>query len=322
MNYNSPSPQPFSPNYNQAPPSKRQRLSPDAPSPFSNNHISQNGTSQDRNSIAGNLNNGTPTTAARPGLMPPPQRPVEKEGPDRSYDDILAGTGIDLEEEARSLAKADYYSQPSSFPTNGSFGSYQTNSFGQVNGSNDASFGNNNHAPSTPIDPEVRIKREHERLDWEASRHTQHELWDMFLLGGVVNDTIKKCSHEERLVEAQAGVLVNTQRNAPPPRVRVDGLEGASRVIDQGQSILDTKPKADRLSETIKLVSLAAKARLTGLINASAKIAIERREHSKGKIPDEWTDIAVATKTNLDGALETNSPASSNPLKRTIFFSL
>lgn len=256
--------------------------------------------------------------------MPPPQRPTDK-SEDRNYEDILTGTGINIEEEARMLVQPDYFgsstphtpfqskpgstdSQNNAFMRPGSSGGATTPQQDQVDGQSRTQ----EYQPSAE---EVKL-REEERADWEASRHTQHPLWDMFLLGGALNERIRNISLTEHLVDPQSGVLVNTQKHAPPPTVRVNGLEGASRVIDKGQAILDTGQKGERLSDIMKVISLATKSRMTGLLSASSRLALERRQHSKGQIPDEWKDLAALPKSASELPEGTPSPSEASGLKR------
>lgn len=257
--------------------------------------------------------------------MAPPQRPPDKA--DNNYEDILSGTGINIEEEARMLVRPDYYNIPTpqtpfqSRP--GGFDSRQ-NSFTAASPGGDGAIGAHQQQGDgqaegyQPTVEEIQ-KREEERQDWEAARHSQHPLWDMFLQGGALNERIRNISISEHLVDPQSGVLVNTQKSGPPPTVRVNGLEGAWRVIDKGQAILDTGQKGERLSEIMKVISLAAKARLSGLVSASSRMSHERQEHSKGKIPDDWQDIAVPAKPTIDLPESALSPISSSALKREYF---
>jgi hypothetical protein len=256
--------------------------------------------------------------------MPPPQRPTDK-AEDRNYEDILSGTGINIEEEARMLVRPDYYggsSAQTSFQSQpGSF-QYRSNSFerpgssgGTPSSQQEQVEGQSQRQAFQPSEEEIK-QRDEARADWEASRHSQYPLWDMFLLGGALNERIRNISITEHLVDPQSGVLVNTQKHAPPPMVRVNGLEGASRVIDKGQAILDTGNKGERLSDIMKVINLAVKARMTGLISASSRLAQERRQHSKGKVPDEWQDIAAVAKPALDAPEGATSPAGSSSLKR------
>ncbi|KIV82776.1 hypothetical protein PV11_04856 [Exophiala sideris] len=328
MTYSSPSPQTFSPQqYIQPPAAKRPRLSPDAQSPFSPQSYPPTPSGQGPTTPGGNIQmNGTaPASNPRQGLMPPPQRPADK-AEDRNYEDILSGTGINIEEEARMLVRPDYYGSHTSRPAPASQGpsfQYHMNSFNdlQTNGEQSEvqpgqSEGQKGGQAYQPSAEEIK-QRQDERMDWEASRHSQNPLWDMFLLGGALNEKIRNISITEHLVDPQSGVLVNTQKHAPPPMVRVNGLEGASRVIDEGQAILDTGQKGERLSDIMKVISLAAKTRLTGLVSASARLSQERQQHSKGKVPDEWQDIAVVTKPATDVPDGASSPAGSASLKRT-----
>jgi hypothetical protein len=167
---------------------------------------------------------------------------------------------------------------------------------------------------------EEQQKRLEERADWEAARHLQNELWDMFLVGGPLNDRVRQISQREHLQDPQHGVLINTQKSGPAPIARVVGQEGANRVIDKGQAILDTN-KGERLGEILKLVSLAAKARMIGLISASSRLSMERREHSKGRIPIDWQDVAVAqnaaTDPNAMAGVEATGPSLKREFHRT-----
>jgi len=328
MNYSSPSSQQHSSQqYSQPPAAKRPRRSPEVQSPFSPPSFSPlpgapGGSTGGNGSI-----NGSAPPLSRPGLMAPPQRPAEKTAEDRNYEDILSGTGINIEEEARILTRQDYYGHPTA-PTAafqarpGSF-EYQINSFGRP-GSSGMVYGSQQdsaHGPSQAQayrpSAEEKAQRDEARADWEAARHTQHPLWDMFLYGGTLNDRIRKISLNEHLIDPQAGVLVNTQKHAPPPAVRVNGLEGASRVIDKGQAILDTGQKGERLSEVMKLVCLATKSRLTGLLSASARLALERQQHSKGRVPTEWETLAVVPPSaGADVPDHVSSPAGGASIKR------
>ncbi|OQV05974.1 hypothetical protein CLAIMM_10622 [Cladophialophora immunda] len=252
--------------------------------------------------------------------MPPPQRPPDK-AEDRNYEDILVGTGINIEEEARMLVQNDYFgSSTPKTATSGSF-EYQNNSFPAPVSSGGATTSQQEQTEGLtqeyqPSEEEMKERNE-ARADWEASRYSQYPLWDMFLLGGALNEKIRNISITEHLVDPQSGVLVNTQKHMPPPTVRVNGLEGASRIIDKGQAILDTGQKGERLSDIMKVISLATRARMTGLLSASSRLAKERRQHSTGKVPEEWQDIAVQGKPATDVPDGAASPAGSSSLKRT-----
>ena len=323
MNYSTPSPQAFSPQqYFQPPSAKRQRLSPDLQSPSALPSFPGTPTGQTATSVGNGPVNGSAVQAPRQGLMPPPQRPPDKE--DRNYEDILTGTGINIEEESRLLVQQNDYFGGSLTTQSAKAGSfqYQSNSFSRPDSNGGMVFSPQGHADGhdraleRQFSEEELKARSEERADWEASRASQLPLWDMFLLGGALNERIRNIGITEHLVDPQSGVLVNTQKHMPPPIVRVNGKEGASRVIDKGQAILDTGQKGERLSDIMQVISLATRSRMTGLLNGSSRLAKERRQHSKGKVPDEWQDIAVPLKPATDMPDGAPSPAGSSSLKR------
>lgn len=271
--------------------------------------------------------NGSIQQPTRPGSMAPPQRPPERDQGDAQNGnrDWQPGGALAKEDE-RNTPGVSFGSLPSPnglYPNQPSNYNPNNNSMPRPGSSGQSGQGQGSHGDD-PTRPQAREptseehqKRVEERADWEAARHSQNPLWDLFLHGGSLNDRVRQISLREHLNEPQHGVLINTQKTGPPPIARVLGQEGASRVIDKGQAILDLH-KGDRLGEVMKVISLATKARLTGLVSSSARLAMERREHSKGRVPIDWQDIAVlpdasVAKATLEGSEEI---ATSNPLKR------
>jgi hypothetical protein len=231
----------------------------------------------------------------------------------------VASMGVNLEEEERNISRMNW---PSSASPNELYPS-RTVSF-EGNGAVLGQQAPNGGPPSTngaqipEVAPEIKQEREEQRADWEASRHSQNPLWDSFLYGGTLNERIRKISLHEHLTDPQHGVLVNTQKTGPPPIARVNGQEGATRVINKGQAILDIH-KGERLGEVMKLLALATKTRLTGLMSASNRLAMERRAHSQGRVPAEWEDLAVrpsSANRAPDSGEATMEVANANPLKR------
>lgn len=268
--------------------------------------------------------NGSIQQPMRPGSMAPPQRPLERDQGDlQNGNRDWQGAGATPKEEERNAPGVSFGSLPS---PNGLYPNqpppYNPNNAAMVRpgSSGQGSQGTDSRKPQArEATAEEHQQRMEERADWEAARHSQNPLWDMFLHGGALNDRVRQISLREHLHEPQHGVLINTQKTGPPPIARVLGQEGASRVIDKGQAILDLH-KGDRLGEVMKLISLATRARVTGLMSASARLAMERREHSKGRVPIDWQDVALvqdasAEKATMDGA---EGHGTSNPLKREL----
>lgn len=245
--------------------------------------------------------------------MPPPQQPaIKKEARDEDVN-VYKSAGINFDEESAGLTN---FSQPTN--SQASFQSGQGSFDASATSDRPGSSSGVVNTSQIEVKQEEREMRDHQRQDWDESRHSQQELWDPFVYGATLNDRIKTWSHRNNLAEPQSGVLVNTQRNQPPPIVRVNGHEGATRVINQGQSILDTREKADRLNELVKLLSLSAKARMTGFIQAAARLAIERTQHSHGRVPDDWKNIAVVSNSRGEEQQNTASPAANAGRKRKI----
>ncbi|KAK5096391.1 hypothetical protein LTS08_007647 [Lithohypha guttulata] len=293
VSYSSPSPQPqFPPAYNgQAPAAKRPRLSPDATPSFSQ----PVGTSmlQAGSPINGHVNGIAVPGQQRTTLMPPPQQPFTKKdnvGSESQSSVFSDGNALNFGPVSPMLP----VSLPPSTPQTPQYPGQPLNTVeGPV--ARPGLVGPPYVNVPQPT-AEEQIARLQERQNWEEARHAQHELWDAFLYGGAVNDKIKTLSQRANLIEPQSGVLVNTQKTHPPPQVRVNGYEGATRVIKDGQSILDTRDKAQRLTDLVKILSLGAKARLTGIVQAAAVICEERRKHSQGRVPDGWEDVAVVSR--------------------------
>lgn len=319
MNYNSPSPQQqFSPPFGQ-PAAKRPRLSPEAPLQFAGSPSAypSTPTGQAGSPVGGLTPNGALPSQQRPGSMAPPQRPTDRDMSDAQDEGRnWPGTGQNAAGGLRqeqppyaAMQNGNNQNRPSLNPANSTFSRPSQENL------------NENDPANQPRTAEEKQKRAEERLDWEASRHTQNPLWDMFLVGGAVNDRMRRISQMEHLTDPQAGVLVNTQKSGPPPIARVNGYEGASRVIDKGQAILDPV-KGERLAEILKCVCLASKTRLTGLMSASSRLGMERRQHSAGKVPVEWEDMAVAmgSAPESDQVTETEGGPVANPLKRAYLF--
>ena len=256
--------------------------------------------------------------------MAPPQRPLDRDQIDGNQDNRRWGAGaVNLEQEQQNINRVDWSSptQPNGMPSNPHRPGSSSNNdpFGagdvsRLNGENPA-----NTTLEDALSEEERKRRSEERANWNSARHSQNPLWDMFLFGGDLNDKMRKISQLEHLTDPQTGVLVNTHRTGPPPIARVSGHDGAERIVDKGQAILDLH-KGDRLADLMKCITLAAKSRITGLMAASSRLALERRQHSKGKVPTEWEDLAIPLDPLSEVTLANGGSAASNanPLKRML----
>ena len=151
------------------------------------------------------------------------------------------------------------------------------------------------------------------QADWEAARHSQHAMWNLFLAGDPLERRLFQRAYDEGIKSPKEGLFYATKGpDRPPQRTRVDGFDGAHKVIDQGETILHST-SGDILMQIMQLISLAAKERATGFLDSSARLARERRLHSTGQVPKEWTNVAVQTPTPAETAGSRPTPS----LKRT-----
>jgi hypothetical protein len=297
--YGSPSPsfQPNMPPQSQPPQYKRQSpFSPNAQSPVNPPHFSSISVPRAGSPVNGAGVNGfhpAPPASTGPGSMGPPSRPSDKATDIRTLEDPLAGTGVNLDEEERNLTSSTYYSQQQQGP-NASFGSQGT-SFGMSSGG--GSFeqpGSSGYQNGHEESPEDLQRRRQAEADFRAGRWAQHPLWDAFLQGDPLEKKLNKCSYENGIKSPKDGLFYATKGQSRPQTTRVAGHDGASQIIDRGQTILSTE-SGDVLGDIMKLVSLATKDRVTGLLDHSARLACERRDHSAGRIPAEWKTVAITS---------------------------
>lgn len=225
-----------------------------------------------------------------PGSMGPPSRPVDKATDIGTLEDPLAGTGVNLDEEERNLTNPTYFSSQQGLGA--SFGSQGT-SFGPRSGG--TSFdrpGSSGYQNDHEESPEDLQRRRQAEADFRAGRWAQHALWDAFLQGDALEKKLNKCSYENGIKSPKDGLFYATKGQIRPQTTRVIGHDGASQIIDRGQTILSTE-SGDVLGDIMKLLSLATKDRVTGLLDHAGRLACERRDHSAGRIPTEWKTVAI-----------------------------
>lgn len=266
-------------------------MSPEAPQSFTRTANSPRPFSPVGGQMGGQVGGSISQPASKTGSMLPPQRPMDKT---EEGEGGFKGMNINFDDEEQ-----------------------KTISYTAVGGRHPNRPGG--AGDQTDLTPEQRQRREEQRKDWAEAGYAQYELFDPFTFTAAVNDKIKSVSLAQHLQEVQSGVMVNTQKDRPPPTVRVNGLEGATRVIDAGQPILTTGEKGERLSELVKLISLSAKARMTGILAAAGRLSLERREHSRGRVPDEWAELAVRPKTSDGEPHDALGSTASAGMKSTFF---
>jgi hypothetical protein len=317
--------------YSQLPANKRPHLSPGVPSPYGSPSFSVMSDMRADGSANATPTNGMMPAPAPPGSMGPPSRPVEKATDIRSLEDTLAGTGVNIDEEERNLTATSFPSfgqrtPGSSFQTHSaSFGTNSTNgSFENTQGSTGESggygYGASSYAnpPSAePLTSEDIQRRKENQANWDAARHSQHGLWKMFLAADPLERKLNDRAYEQGIKTPKDGLYYATKGiDRPPQRTLVNGLDGASQIIDQGETIIHSR-EGQTLGDVLKLVSLAAKERMVGLVDLSSRLAQERRDHSTGRVPTEWKSVAAVPAPSSVGEEAATGPAAVPSLKRT-----
>jgi hypothetical protein len=262
--------------------------------------------------------------------MGPPSRPAEKATDIRSLEDTLSGTGVNIDEEERNLTATSFPSfgqrtPSSSFHTHSaSFGPNSENSsFENTQGSPGEAggygYGANSYASqptAEQLTPAEIQRRKENQANWEAARHSQHGLWKMFLAGDPLERRLNDRAYDQGVKTPKDGLYYATKGiDRPPQRTLVNGLDGASQIIDQGETIIHSR-EGQMLGDILKLISLAAKERMTGLVDLSARLAQERRNHSKGIVPVEWRSVAAAPAPSSTVDEVAAGPATAPSLKR------
>lgn len=256
--------------------------------------------------------NGFYGAPAAPGSMGPPSRPADKATDIRTLEDPLAGTGVNLDEEERNLTSSTFYSQQQG--ANTSFGSQGT-TFGP--GSGAGSFerpGSSGYQNGNEENAEDMQRRRQAEADFSAGRWAQHPLWDAFLQGDSLGRRLDKWSYENGIKSPKDGLFYATKAQTRPQTTRVTGHDGASQIIDRGQTIISTE-SGDVLGDIMKLVSLATRDRITGLLDHSARLACERRDHSAGRVPTDWKAVAITPPAPPVGSQSAVNAAAPTSLK-------
>lgn len=327
------------------PPNKRQRLSPNPPSPYNSPSMSnialpnqvfsspyygaQPNGSQPSNSY--NTLNAPPPA----GNMGPPSRPaVDKPTDMNELSDVLLGSGVDLREEEAALLNrhnTPYQPQhdaPFAFHPANSFDSFGSNILEpdrynvlsqNLPGDRSSFYGAGTfNQPAAPYQPVAQqAETEKQAAIRRKAEQRQYHLNDPFLYAGIVQKRLSKQSHAQQVAIPSFGVF--NPKSSQPVQVAVAGPDKHERILSlTGQDLLYHDVP---LTEILTLLSLAAEERLRALVEDAAALAKGRRVGSHGVVPLDLVDLAVG-----EGSFETvnclptpsNSAVSpkSNPLKR------
>jgi hypothetical protein len=338
------SPGAMSPNMSGIPPAKKQRLSPNPPSPYGQPYSTPGYSPYSANSPPGAQYlslPGSPATAhpsqsfhqpqpyqppsdfsVRPpqGSMLPPKIPysktqdadqLEKANPRENDDisDVLTGSGIDLKAEEEALSQS-YRNVGTSF--NNSQGSRSTvsphgsfNNWSQA-GTHGAFQGTGPLSqPVTQEQQEAELVRKHAEAARALAETAQTPLSDPFLYASTLRHKLVKKAYDNG-VQVNLEGLFDKIPDVPQnvTRASLDGPNGESIVKLQADSLLTQNTP---LVEIISLVSLAAEDHLRTILEDAFTLAQGRRQTSHGIVPPNLADLArVGEGTQTTTAVPTN----------------
>jgi len=227
-----------------------------------------------------------------PGIMGPPQRPVERalERPqdakiekDKAFDvanlnDTVTASGgfVDLREEEMLLA--------GSWRNQNSYDMLSQTGFGAI-GANRASLASQQGLLRTEEDQEFE---RHRRAARQVAESSQHHLDNPFLLGNGVRRRMETVAGEQN---------IRVPLNDLYDRVQ----SGTNAAIANAPSVLH---RGAPLEAILSLLSLASNERVRGLLEDAYGMARGRQLGSDGVVPPEWATLATG-----DGAKATTTAA-------------
>ena len=334
------------------PPSKRQRLSPNPPSPYSSPNIPTStlpsqvfsspyyGIQPNGHYSAPAHDQPNPPTST--GAMGPPSRPTDKPTDMNELSDVLAGSGVDLKEEEAALYQFNNSSHAQNnvpitstvttafnstgpngpvagmFSALGNFNTLSQNIAGDRASFYGAGTLNQPVAPYQSI--EERAEEELQRAIRRKAERRQYHLNEPFLYAATVQRSLSKHSHTLQVTIPRAGLLTSTNQSGRSIQLAVAGPDKNEVLTTlKGQDLLYQDAP---LVEIITILSLAAQERVRTVVEDTATLAKGRRIGSHGVVPLEFSDLAVGnglpeSVTALPTPGTSVVSPNANPLKRT-----
>lgn len=256
--------------------------------------------------------------AARQGSKPAANKTAEPYDPT----DVLASTGINLEEEAELLRSAETHGYPNHPP-----------------GGRDSLFGAGAaNQPAEHADARTQEELAAELADraWNEAaarlaRSRTQEVSNSILEPGVAHRKMQEMAQRFGL-SLNLDIKGDGQRymgrmthpaDFPKPEVKVVYQKGPDG--DLVQTLGSFIPTDSLLIDQIALLSISTKQRMRELISDANRVATTRQKSSHGVVPKEWLDAAVTPPTLTNGtqgdASRTGAESAvsprTNPLKRT-----
>ncbi|KAI1461224.1 hypothetical protein F4805DRAFT_317314 [Annulohypoxylon moriforme] len=243
-----------------------------------------------------------------------PGKPGNKTNQTYDMDDMLLGTGINLEEEAELMNNLE--SHP--------------------NGQNNAYGPGPAAQSSNGINARTQEEIEAEQADLEWNEHAMkyaremtQEINNSFLNPGVLHKRLQDVVNKQGLtlnleLKPEGGRFSGRHQNPDIPKPEIKSYthhRGDGTTVQMHTSLI---PPDAYLVDQLSVLSLATKQHLRALLGDANRIAVTRQTTAHGVIPQEWQDVAVPLSamngaqggSPRTGAESAVSPRT-NPLKRT-----
>ncbi|GAB7359850.1 hypothetical protein MBLNU230_g7378t1 [Neophaeotheca triangularis] len=239
------------------------------------------------------------------GGMPPPPRPApkeERETRNEDFNDVLAGSGINLKDEEALMYEQQNNRANDSFTSsryNSSFGSSNTNisnGFADLMQSMHNQPGRRNSAmqgtmgvsrSQKEIDEEMEQQRA--KAAEERSKAEQHHMRNPFLQGNILRGRLDR-------IAANHGVTVNTRGLYEKKQPQANGVQMVHE--DGGQGVVAVQSdviveQGAPVEQVMALLSLATGERVRNLVDDGHMYARARRYGDRGRVPPDFADIAT-----------------------------
>ncbi|KAI1506252.1 hypothetical protein F5X99DRAFT_415498 [Biscogniauxia marginata] len=303
--------------------------SPQPPTPSTTQAPYSNATLAPVGSAAPAISNmGPPTTTASFSAANDAARQPSKPAPSKAVaydmDDMLVGTGIDLDEEAEIMNNME---------SRGGFGNYPAGGRDTLYGAGPA----NQPPQHTEAKSQEELAAEAADRAWNEAAHRlavtrSHEVAHHLLEPGIVHkrllDVASKFGLGLNLDLKPDGKSQYIGRFTQPVDFPKPELKVLCQKAPDGtvvQTLGSFIPKESLLVDQIALLSIGTKEHLRELLSDANRIAVTRQQSSHGSIPTEWVDAAAFPSPKVNGAhdegrrtgAESAVSPRTNPLKRS-----
>ncbi|KAI0809755.1 hypothetical protein GGR55DRAFT_165544 [Xylaria sp. FL0064] len=261
-----------------------------------------------------------PNDATRQPARPAPSKTMAYE-----MNDMLVGTGIDLDEEIEYMNNLETRTGFPHLPAGGRDSFYGAGPANQPPEPTDAK----SQEEYAALQADRTWNEAAHRLAVTRSQEIRHHLLEPGVLHKRMHDVAQKFGlslNVDLKPDGKSQYMGRFSQPAefPKPELKIvfqPDAEGASALVKTLGSFI---PKESFLVDQIALLSIATKEHLGDLLNDANRIAETRQKSSHGAVPTEWADAAALPPPKVNGALsegartgaESAVSPRTNPLKR------